>query len=295
MGNEWIDYRQTYLKIPVVEPGIYRITLAELQRAGLPTATVDATTLQLFHQGVEQAIYVAGESDKRLAPTDFVEFYGRGNDGAPDSLLYRPVTARSHQYYSLFSDTTVYFLTWWSGPAGGGKPTKRMVSYTDTNYTSLTPEPYHWAEELRVFTDTYPGYPDGVSPKIEYSHYEAGEGYTGTIRQRDVPYDFPFVLDNAVRTGLGPRIDLLLVGRDYTNHRVECLAGALPDAGRRVDMTTFSVYDNARIRPELAWPDVGTDGRLVVSTASRGDGPGPDRYSVSYVRLRYPQAFIPNG
>ena len=296
LGSEWIDYRQAYLKIPVAEPGICRITSAELQRAGLPTATVDPTTIQLFHRGVEQAIYVAGESDKCLDPADFVEFYGRGNDGAPDSLLYRPASAQPHQYYSLFSDTAAYFLTWRSDQSTGtGKLGKRMVSYADTNYTGLIPEPYHWAEELRVFADTYPGYPNGIPPKIEYSDYEAGEGYTGVVQQRDVPYELPFVLDNTVRTGPAPRVDLLLAGRDYTNHHVECLAGASPDARRGVGTTTFSVYDNARIRQELVWSDVGTDGRLVVSTVSRGDGPGPDRYSVSYAQLRYPQKISTDG
>ena len=290
LGNEWINYQQTYLKIPVVQPGIYRITSAELQRAGLPTATVDPTTIQLFHRGVEQAIYVAGESDKRLDPADFLEFYGLGNDGTPDSTLYKPATAQPHTYYSLFSDTTAYFLTWRSGvPAGAAKSGKRMTAYTDTDTTGLMPEPYHWQEERRVFTETYPGYATGIPPKIEYGHYEAGEGYTGVVQQKDEFYNLPFVLSDAVRTGPGPQIDVLLAGRAYATHRVECWAGASPDTRRRIDTVRFSVYDNARIRQHAAWADVGMNGRLLLSTVSRGDGPGPDRYSVSYVRLRYPQ------
>lgn len=285
LGNEWIKDGQTYLKIHVVQPGLYRITAAELQRAGLPTTTVDPTTIQLFHRGVEQAIYVAGESDQRIDPADFLEFYGRGNDGVPDSLLYKPVSAQPHAYYSLFGDTTAYFLTWRSDR----KPGKRMGSYTDTDDTGLTPESYHWAEERRVFTETYPGYPAGIPPKIEYSHYEAGEGYTGFVQQKDKRYDIPFVLSDAVRTGPGPQIDGLLMGREFTHHRVDWLVGASSDSQRGIDTTLFSGYDNARVRPDMAWTDVPTDGRLLLSTVSRGDGSGSDRYSVSYVRLRYPQ------
>lgn len=295
-GNEWINDGQTYLKIPVVQPGLYRITAAELQKAGLPTATVDPTRLQLFHRGVEQAVYVAGESDNRIDPADFLEFYGRGNDGAPDSLLYRPVSAQPHAYYNLFSDTTAYFLTWRSRsgmPADAGKRGKRMASYTDADDTSLTPEPYHWAEELRVFTETYPGYPAGIPPKIEYSHYEAGEGYTGVVQQQDRRYDIPFVLSDAVRTGPVPQIDGLLVGREFTHHRVDWLVGASSDHQRGIDTSRFSGYDNARVRPDMAWTDVGADGRLLLSTVSQGDG--SDRYSVSYVRLRYPQKIRVNG
>ena len=291
VGNEWIDYGQTYLKIPVVQPGIYQIMPADLQKAGLTTATIDPTTIQLFHRGVEQAIYVAGESDHHLDPSDFVEFYGRGNDGAPDSLLYRPVSAQPHAYYSLFSDTTAYFLTW----RLSGKSGKRMAFYTDTDDTDLTPEPYHWQEEVRVFTETYPGYATGIPPKIEYGHYEAGEGYTGIIQQEDKPCDNLFLLSNAVKTGPGPQIDVLLVGREFTNHRIACLVGASFDTQRGIDTVRFSVYDNARIGQDLAWTDVGPNGRLLISTVSRGDGSGSDRYSVSSVRLRYPQKITADG
>lgn len=297
-GNEWINYQQTYLKIPVAQAGIYRITSAELQKAGLPITTVDPTTIQLFHRGIEQAIYVEGESDKRIDPADFLEFYGRGNDGAPDSVLYRPYSAQPHAYYSLFSDTTAYFLTWQprSGvPGGVGKPGKRMTAYTDTDYTGLTPEPYHWEEELRLFTETYPGYAAGIPPKIEYSSYEAGEGHTGVVQQKDKPYDMSFTLTNAFRTGPNPKIDILLAGRDYTSHRVECSAGASAGTRRGIGSVDFSVYDNARIRQDMAWSDVGADGRTLISTVSRGDNFNDDRYSVSYVRLRYPQKITANG
>ena len=290
-GNEWINYQQTYLKIPVAQPGMYRMTSAELQKAGLPTATVDPTTIQLFHRGVEQAIYIEGEADKRIDAADFLEFYGQANDGVPDSLLYVPHSAQPHPYYSLFSDTTAYFLTW----RLDNKPGKRMASYTDTDYAGLTPEPYHWAEELRVFTEMYPGYAAGIPPKIEYSHYEAGEGHTGLIQQRNKPYDLPFTLSNAFRSGPVPQIDLLLAGRDYTNHLVECLVGPSAGTRRGIDSVAFSVYDTAHLRHDIAWDDVDIDGRLLISTVSRNEGPSNDRYSVSYVRLRYPQRITADG
>ncbi len=298
--TRWINYQQTYLKIPVAQAGLYRITAAELTRAGVSLSAVNPTTVQVFHRGVEQAIVVEGEADGRFDATDFVEFYGQGNDGAPDSLLYRPVSAQPHAHYSLFSDTTAYFLTWQLDrsragvPVGAGKPGRRMAAYTDTADAGLTPEAYHWAEELRLFTDTYPGYAAGIPPKIEYSHYEAGEGYTGVVQHKDKPYDNPFTLTNAVRTGPAPQIKVLLVGRDYTMHRVECRVGASADARRLLDSTLFSTYENARLQHDLTWTDVGSDGRLLVSTVSRGNGSDVDRYSVSLIQLRYPQALTAN-
>lgn len=291
LGNEWINYQQTYFKIPVAQNGLYRITTAELQRAGVPVSSVNPITLQLFHRGTEQAIYVEGEADNRLDATDFVEFYGRGNDGAQDSLLYRPYSAQPHKYYSLFSDTTAYFLTW----RLDSKPGKRMAAYTDTDPGSLKPEPYHWEEELRVFTEMYPGWAAGIPPKIEYSHFEAGEGYTGLIQQKGKFYDNNFTLNNAFQTGPAPGLDVLLAGREYTYHTVSCHVGSSINTRRLLSTVSFPTYDNARIAGDLLWSDIGSDGRLLISTVSRSDFQANDPYSVSYIRLRYPQRLVGNG
>ncbi|MBD2756068.1 putative type IX secretion system sortase PorU2 [Spirosoma validum] len=296
IGNDpdpthWINYSQTYIKIPIAQNGLYRITAAELQQAGVPVNPVNPITFQLFHRGVEQAIYVEGEPDQRFDAGDFIEFYGRANDGDQDSLLYRPHSAQPHTYYSLFSDTTAYFLTW----RLDGKAGKRMVIYSDTTYAGLATESYHWEEELRLFTDTYPGWAAGIPPKIEYSYYEAGEGYTGTIQQKNKSYTTLFQLTNLVRTAPDPQIDVLLVGRDLIDHRVDCRVGPTTNSQRLLDTISFSTYDNARIREDAGWNDVSADGQLFLSTVSRNESSTTDNYSVSYIQLRYPQRFTING
>ena len=280
----WINYRQTYYKIPIAETGRYRITLANLQRAGVPTGTLNPATLQLFHRGTEQAIFVAGETNGRFGADDYVEFYGRGNDGVPDSLLYRPHTAQPHPFYSLFNDTTAYFLTW----RLDSKPGKRMVAYADTTSAGLTPESYQWADERHLFTDDYPGWPAGLPQKIEYSYYEAGEGYTGSIQQKNKPFGLTIQLNNPVRTGPNPQVEILLVGRDSGPHRVYCSIGEMGNALRLIDSVRFDGFTNARVRHEVPWSAVGPDGRLSLSVVSTGEGV-TDTYSVSYSRIRYPQ------
>ncbi|MCX6215604.1 C25 family cysteine peptidase [Spirosoma sp.] len=286
----WINYTQPYIKIPVTENGLYRITPAELRLAGMPTDLISPKTIQLFHRGVEQAIFIQGETDGRFDTSDYMEFYGRRNDGVADSLLYHPPSAQPHPYYSLFTDTTAYFLTWGVDTAG-----KRMTAYADSSGAGLTPESYHWAEDLRLFTDNYPGWPNGIMPKTESSYYEAGEGYTGAIQQKDKPFQSIFSLTNAVRNGPAPQIAVLVVGRDYANHRVDCLLGPTPDNLRLADSIRFPTYDNALLQPLLTWTDVGADGNLIGSTISRGENISADNYSISYIRVRYPQTFAMNG
>nr|MCU0340859.1 hypothetical protein [Spirosomataceae bacterium] len=70
-GNEWINYQQTYFKIPVAQKGIYRISTAELRQAGLDLNNVNPAALQLFFRGQEQAIFVQGEADGRMDEGDF--------------------------------------------------------------------------------------------------------------------------------------------------------------------------------------------------------------------------------
>src|SRR5687767_3010541 len=100
VGNEWIKYNQFYYKITTAKDGIYRLTHANLEDAGFPVSSVDPRRLQIFHRGVEQAIYVEGQADANFGASDFIEFYGKRNDGTLDAELYRPSSAQPNPYYN---------------------------------------------------------------------------------------------------------------------------------------------------------------------------------------------------
>src|SRR5688500_12759629 len=77
-GNEWINYSQSYYKIKITQEGIYRVDSIYLRSAGVPVSWLaDHTKLQLFHNGVEQYIYISDANQNSVLNTgDFVEFYG---------------------------------------------------------------------------------------------------------------------------------------------------------------------------------------------------------------------------
>ncbi len=288
IGNEWIRPGQVYWKIPIAQTGLYRITYADLNNAGVPTNALNPNQLQLFHRGREQAIFVSGDGSGRFTTTDFVEFYGQRNDGTLDSLLYRPAISEQplgmpHPYYNFFSDTTAYFLT--IGPSTG----RRMMVATDAGTVHPVPEPYVWSESLRLFTEAYPGYAAGLANKAESSYFEAAEGYTGPILTKNQLADQFFFLNTPYRAGPTPELEVLLVGRDYTNHLVETYAGPTQTTRRPVDSTAFLPYDNARVPVRLLWDDVAPDGQFFFGTRAINPNTSTDRYSVSYVRFRYPQ------
>jgi hypothetical protein len=70
---------QPAVKLAVRGEGWVRVSGAQLHAAGL-AAGADPSALQLFADGVEQAIRVTGNGDETLDDGDAVEFYGTGRD-----------------------------------------------------------------------------------------------------------------------------------------------------------------------------------------------------------------------
>jgi len=294
-GNEWINYGQTYFRVPVVQQGLYRLTVNDLRKAGFPINSTDATALQLFFRGQEQAIFVAGEADKRLDEGDFIAFYGEGNDGTQDSLLYVPNAAQPHKIYNLYTDTTAYFLTWrLDGGAG-----KRMGFYQESNAANLTAEAYQLENLLvsNIKSTNHEGmsegliYPLGASAGAQMAYYDFGEGWTGPEWTKNKTNTREITLENALTTGPLPRLEVHLMGRDHRKHRVEIMAGS-QTRQRLLETATFDQFYPYLCKKELGFSDIANN-KLLVSTTSRGDTPDQpdDTYSVTYYRLIYAQQF----
>lgn len=149
-GNEWINYSQSYYKIKVAQNGVYRIDSSTLAAAGIPLATINPKNIQLFNRGVQQYIYIQGESDNVFNGSDFIEFYGEKNDGALDSLLYVNSNFVPNPYYSLINDTAVYFLTWNSSVTNN-----RMTIDAATDYASYLPDLYFYKDAVSEFHSNY--------------------------------------------------------------------------------------------------------------------------------------------
>ena len=204
-GNEWVNFSTPYYKIPVGKDGIYRLTRSELLAAGIPSF-VNPKTIKLYHRGVEQAIYVEGEGDNQLNTNDFVEFFGRKNDGTVDTQLFTTPAAQPHKYYNLYSDTTAFFLTY------GGAAGKRAGTSALT--TSNPTETFHWDEKLSVYHDQYSAGTDYNNGEVLLSTFENGEGWTSAQILHGQSADFIISgINNTFPSGGLPRLEVLLTGR----------------------------------------------------------------------------------
>lgn len=153
-GNEWIsfDIDQRYVKFQIAENGLYRIDKSTLEFAlqslspSVPISNIDPRSIQVFAKGEEQTLFIQGQGDGSFDNGDYIELYCKANDGWLDERLYPSAAEHTNPNYSLYSDTSTYFLTWLTD---GSFSSER---YTDVPYgtAAVSPMPYFWSKKYTI-------------------------------------------------------------------------------------------------------------------------------------------------
>ncbi len=161
-GHEWIDYDRAYLKVSVIEDGVFRISSQQIAAAGMVLNETNADKWTLHHQGQAVPIEVTD---------DGIVFYGEKNRGELDQHLFEsPEEMQLNERYSMYCDTANYYLS--LAPVGGpfyqsGEPTGEL---TPLNEILRTSEVVFGDYQTKAYRRS-----SGVS--IYYSHYEPAEGF----------------------------------------------------------------------------------------------------------------------
>ncbi|MBK8488130.1 MAG: hypothetical protein IPL48_10105 [Bacteroidetes bacterium] len=183
-GDEWIEYSQHYFKIKVTADGLYRIYYPQLNDAlavsGYSLASINPKNFQLFYRGQEEFIHIEGEADNVFNETDYIEFYGRFNNGEIDTRLYEDPNFQANTYASMFTDTSVYFLTW------NFSESNNRVENLFNNLDALPTAESHYRFQSFMMNGTVGVFNKSTSylsygvPYLEIysSKFEEGEGYT---------------------------------------------------------------------------------------------------------------------
>ena len=183
-ANDWIDFNKTYYKIEVKQKGIYRLTYQNLISAGFPTTIVAPKDLQLFFRGQEIPIRVIGQENDIIDPTDYIEFYGIGNDNTLDKVLYENETQLTNPHTTLYSDRTAYFLTF----SRDGTPGLRIENASIP--TSAPQADYYKEQEILsetnpgnfAFGAVYPQYLQTTNIAAFDANWSSAKGFTGPAR-----------------------------------------------------------------------------------------------------------------
>ncbi|MGV3538638.1 MAG: C25 family cysteine peptidase, partial [Rufibacter sp.] len=271
-GNEWINFSQKYYKIKVPATGLYRLDRNYLLAAGI--TGVDPQTLKLYRRGKEVAIHVTGQADGSLDAGDYLEFYGEKNDGALDVELYKDPSLQINPYYSVYTDTAAYFLTW---SAGAGK---RMEVRT-TNSAGLTPEPWFWQTRLLQITDQYSrGKPYGSN---NMSWMDSAEGFMSSSSSgtRNVVVDS---LLNLYTQGPKPVVEVALAGSNASTPDVDVFA-VNGTSVRLLGNVMFDIYGSTKRSFPLEFSDIAANGRVTIRFVSKNGS----ATRVSYIKVTFPQ------
>jgi Peptidase family C25/FlgD Ig-like domain/CARDB len=93
------------VKLEVQSDGIYEIRADELRAIGVPVDGIVSKTFRLFCNAIEVPIYITNSQRTTMLSDDKILFYGKFLRG-------------STTYYTQFSNTNVYWLTWIEGTIG---------------------------------------------------------------------------------------------------------------------------------------------------------------------------------
>jgi hypothetical protein len=172
LNNSWIDYNKVYYKFTGVNSGLYRIPQASLQGLGL--ASTPAEHFQLWHNGKQVRLFTSVAAGT-LGASDYIEFFGKNNDGTVDNSLYRKPEFQLCDSVSLFTDTATYFLT----VNTSGNNLRFTAASNNVIGNSLSPDLYFMRRADIVFRNQINrGAAIRVGEYVYSSSYDGGEGWT---------------------------------------------------------------------------------------------------------------------
>ena len=286
-GNEWIVPGQPYYKMKVWRDGLYRLDYAYLSKLSGVTG-VAPTQLQVWRRGKEVAVYQGGNS-AALDNTTYLEFYGQRNDGVLDRDLYKVPADQSHPFFSFYTDTAAYFITW-----SAGRPGRRMAQPVAAGGA-----PHAWRIQsvLKVYNDWYMDAPNTdyytCLPWLErgegfYSHYNSTASAVNDSLLRAVVTVAAAPLPTAEVLLVGASIPGQPAGKHVTS------VGVIPPGGtyRELGVLTYQNFDFRRQRATLQRGDISAAGKVEINAQvvpSAGSSGLPDAWRFGFLRLTAPQ------
>jgi len=272
-GNEWIDHSKTYYKIKLAEDGIYRLTGAELQAAGVPLSEITGSELQLYHFGGQVPIRVS--TTGQIGEQDHIDFYGKKNRGELDRHIYEePDIKQLNPDYSLVTDTSSYFLTW-----GSGSNNRFTEVANDLSGSLPDAEDYYWQVEEQIFSE-YHHKP--VRTDARFTSLDIGEGFGSPLEQNS-----SFEFNPTEIFAGGPRATVEV---RFATNQISHIP-SLSVGNQVVKTDTFSDYDMKHYAEDIDLSML--ESNTIVDL--KGTASENDRYVVAKVGITYPRRFVFDG
>ncbi len=285
-GNEWIDYSKEYLKIPIAADGIYRLSGDELSKNGFNIASIPSNQYKMYYLGKEIPIFV--NSANPLSASDFIEFFAKKNRGEVDSFLYkRAKQEMGNPKYSLFNDTSAYFLTW-----SATTPTKRFNVVANDLTNAPAKQEYFMHALDTVFTSSFDKrYNSLVSgDELKSSQYVVCEGFASDYAAERTINLKPIDIFTA---GPAAKLEVYAEWRNLSKvtkdtpqfHKTNILVNG--KSVRKDSSFLGTSYGLKILTNDLALSEVKTTTPVTIKSY----GNSKDDHRIAYVTLSYPRTF----
>lgn len=272
-GNEWINYNQTYLKFEIAADGIYRIQHQTLVNAGVPVASITANQFQLFNLGQEVPLRITTSGN--LGANDYIEFYANKNRAALDSFLFQnPSTQLLNPYYSLFTDTAVYYLTWNTSANG-----LRMQEVTNNIANPPAQESFYMHEHLETYGSRW------VKKRSSGYIYDSKFDLDGFVKSLGtstaINFATPHIYTNGAATS---QLETRMVIAEDGLHELE-----LKFNGATLVDEDFGGMTLRQYNFDIPTTDLNASGNNQLNITTSYDN--KDKHGVAYYKLTYPRTF----
>ncbi|MCE6988230.1 C25 family cysteine peptidase [Dyadobacter sp. CY323] len=271
--DSWITYDKAYVKIGINKKGLHRIPFSSLPKS---LVTTSPEKLQLWRRGKQVSIISTANNE--------IVFYAVTNDGAPDSLLYRPMSSRLNPYFSMYSDEGSYFLT--NGETAGARA-KVVNQAVDAK---LQPMVSHDELATTIFNQEYSlSASTSISKDHKNSYFELGASRTGVTTKIGTTLRHNISLINVADKLSKASIKLFVHGRSNNEHRIEVYIGKDTTAMRLVNTIKNNGFEGTEYTFELKPGDVDASYKGILALKVAGSE-RLDRFSLAYYSIGYSQS-----
>lgn len=284
----WFSAGDSFVRLAVLEDGMYRVTGAQLEQTGLSLNEVDPNSLRLLENGREIPLWIEGGNQATFQTNDALIFAGQRNRGTDEVWAYAENPGlQGSTYHSLFSDTTWYWLAW------GGADGLRYIN-TDPNQpvanptlTSALRDTLHLEEDLIYYY--------GDSDDAGQPEYTRGEGFfwwnlTHTSTQ-PIEQTYPMPIEALANTNDSLTISVKVSSGSAPRHQVTLglrAGGTLLNCGTCTDEADWSGYTFQTLRIAVPQSVVAGNASVDVMITSNNEfNSVPNRVLVDWIEASY--------
>lgn len=265
------------VKMLIDAEGWYRVSGADLRRAGLDLLQVDVARLRLICAGQEVPFYFDGGTDRQMGPEESIQFYATGR--------HRTFQVQSPDLYQdPFSPTEAYWLSW--DESAGARMAEEVSESTGG---AVVQKPWSFYQTVHVEQDQFFHHLGDISASDSLRDHWLYDGGIGAGEKRS--YSFS-LLHPDLRSALPVRLRVMLTGLTIENSEPHQTAVFLNDrlaargSGQRQGLIDIGDQEANPLQPGHL-----RNGENSLTLVNEFDPARTDLFALNWFEVTYPRLY----